>query len=255
MTMRLRQIALASNDLNEVVHGLEEVFGLQVAYNDPGIHHYGLKNAVLPAGSGFLEVVQPIADNASAARFLARRRGDAGYMVIIQAPDAEAERARVTALGVRVVDDIDTPAYRASHFHPADFGGMLVSIDQQRTAPDYLEPFGDWWPAGKNWREFRTQTVLDVDGLTLSSADPHALAGLWSKLLGRSLDPVDGLSLPLAKGVIRFRQGDDPLTWISRIDLKVTDVDDVLDRARADDLDVDEDGGVLIGGVRFRPVM
>jgi hypothetical protein len=44
------------------------------------------------------------------------------------------------------------------------------------------------------------------------------------------------------------------MTWISRIDLKVADVEDVLDRARGDGLDVDEDDGVLIGGVRFRPV-
>ena len=56
-------------------------------------------------------------------------------------------------MGVRVVDDIDRPDYRASHFHPADFGGMLVSIDQQRSAPDHLEPFGDWLPAGQDWRD------------------------------------------------------------------------------------------------------
>ncbi len=251
--MRLRQIALASNDLDKATHGLAEVFGLKVAFNDPGIHHYGLKNAVLSAGTGFLEVVQPIAEGASAGRFLSRRGGDAGYMIILQDPDAEAQRARVSALGVRVVDDIDTPAYRASHFHPADFGGMLVSIDQQRTEPDYLEPFGDWWPAGKTWRETRTQTVVDIEGLTLSSPDPHALAAQWSKLLEAPLDPDNGLRLPLTKGVISFCQGEDAMTWISRIDLKVADVEDVLDRARADGLDVDDDG-VLIGGVRFRPV-
>ena len=251
--MRIRQIALASNNLDKAVHGLAEVFGLKVAYNDPGVAHYGLKNAVLSAGTGFLEVVQPIADGASAGRFLARRGGDAGYMVILQAADAEAERARVTALGVRVVDDIDSPAYRASHFHPADFGGMLVSIDQQRTAADYLEPYGDWWPAGKAWRDTRTQTVLDIEGLTLSCPDPAALAGLWSKLLGAPLDPADSLRLPLTKGVVRFREGDGPMTWIARIDLKVADVEDALDRARADGLDVNDDG-VLLGGVRFRPV-
>lgn len=250
--MRLRQIALASNDLDKATHGLAEVFGLKVAFNDPGIHHYGLKNAVLSAGTGFLEVVQPIAEGASAGRFLSRRGGDAGYMIILQDPDAEAQRARVSALGVRVVDDIDTPAYRASHFHPADFGGMLVSIDQQRTEPDYLEPFGDWWPAGKTWRETRTHTVLDIEGLTLASPDPHALAAQWSKLLGGPLDPANDLHLPLAKGLISFCQGEDAMTWISRIDLKVADVEDVLDRARADGLDVDDDG-VLIGGVRFRP--
>ncbi len=251
--MRLRQIALASHDLDGVTHALAEVFGLKVAFNDPNIHHYGLKNAVMPAGTGFLEVVQPIAEGASAGRFLARRGGDAGYMVIFQTDDAEAHRARVAALGVRVVDDIDTPGYRAAHFHPADFGGMLVSIDQQRSAPDHLEPFGDWWPAGPDWRAARTGTVLDLVGLTLSHPDPDALAARWSTLLDTPLDPADPRTLTLARGRVSFCEGPDALTWIAGVDLKVTDVDDVLDRARADRLDVDDDG-VLIGGVRFRPV-
>jgi hypothetical protein len=252
--MRLRQIALASYDLDAVTHSLGEVFGLKVAYNDPGVGHYGLKNAVMSAGTAFLEVVEPIKDDASAGRFLARRGGDAGYMVIIQTTDAEAERERMVALGARVVDDIDIKGYRCAHFHPAVFGGMLVSVDQQRTTNDYLEPFGDWWPAGPNWREARTGTVLDLTGITLSSPDPRALAALWSKLLATPLDPADPQHLPLAKGDVRFRAGDGPLTWISRIDLKVADAAAAFDRARADGLGVDEDEGVLIGGVRFLPV-
>lgn len=252
--MRLRQIALASRHLDRVTHALAEVFGLKVAYNDPGIHHYGLRNAVMPAGAAFLEVVEPIAADASAGRFLARRGGDAGYMVILQAPDAEAERARLVSLGAQVVDDIDSKSYRASHFHPKVFGGMLVSIDQQRTAPDYLEPYGDWWPAGPDWRAFRTGTVLDLVGITLACPEPGRLAALWSKLLALPLDGEDALRLPLRRGEVRFCEGEDDLTWISRIDLRVAEPKDALDRARADGLDVDEEGGVLIGGVRFRPV-
>jgi len=252
--MRLRQIALASNDLDAATHGLAEVFGLKVGYNDPRIDHYGLKNAVIPAGTGFLEVVEPITPTASAARFLTRRGGDAGYMVILQTADAEAERARAVSLGVRVVDDLDSPTYRCAHFHPADFGGMLVSFDEQRTESDYLDPYGDWSPAGPDWRDAQTGTVVDLVGLQLSNPDPHALAALWSRLLDAPLDPADPLRLPLAKGEVRFCESDGPMTWISRIDLKVADVEGALDRARGDGLDVDDEDGVLIGGVRFRPV-
>ncbi len=251
--MRLRQIALVAADLDPVVHQFAAVFGLKVAYNDPGVGHYGLKNAVMSAGDGFLEVVQPIAEGASAGRFLAKRGGDAGYMVIVQTADALAHRARVEALGVRVVDKIESRTYTTSHFHPLDTGGMLLSIDQQRTTEDYLDPYGDWMPAGPGWRETRTGTVLGLEGITLRNPDPEALAALWSKLLDTAPDPKDPLRLPLERGEIRFCEGDGPMTWISRVDLKVADQKDVLDRARADRLDVDEDG-VLIGGVRFRPV-
>ena len=58
--MRLRQVALASRRLDEVAAELAAVFGLKVAYNDPHIHHYGLRNAVLSTGTGFLEIVEPV---------------------------------------------------------------------------------------------------------------------------------------------------------------------------------------------------
>lgn len=253
--MRLRQVALASRDLDLVAGQLRDVFGLNVAYNDPGIHHYGLKNAVLPAGYGFIEVVQPIREDASAARFLARRGGDAGYMVILQTADAEAERARVVALGVRVVDDIDSAHYRCAHFHPADFGGVLVSFDQQRTETDPLVPDGDWWPAGPDWREARSGDVSDVAAVTLATGDPDALARRWSERLDRPLDPSDPGRLPLDRGVVRFvrARGSDTATTIRAIDLEVADIALITRRARSAGLDIDPDG-VLIGGVRFRPV-
>ena len=251
--MRLRQIALVSSDLDAVTAALETVFGLMVAYNDPGVAHYGLKNAVMSAGDGFLEVVQPVAENASAGRFLAKRCGDAGYMVIVQSADAAAHRARILDLGVRVVDDIDTRTYRASHFHPLDTGGMLLSIDEQRTAPDYLEPFGDWMPAGKDWRDTRTDIVTGLEGITLAGADPAARAALWSRLMDVAPDPADPLRLELARGEIRFAKGEGPLTWITHVDLRVADPAAALERARAAGLPV-ADGAVTIGGVGFRPV-
>jgi hypothetical protein len=251
--MRLRQVALASSHLDAVVGALADVFGLRVAYNDPHIHHYGLRNAVLSAGPAFLEVVEPVREDASAARFL-RRRGDAGYMVILQDADAGAHRARLLDMGVRVVDDIDRPDYRASHYHPADFGGVLVSIDEQRSAPDYLEAYGDWMPAGPDWRATRTNEVLDLTGVTVTAVDPDALARRWANLLDQPLDPTDSRLLRLTRGDIRFSGGSPGQgTAIAAITLKVADPDAALRRAGDAGLDVTPEG-VLIGGVRFRAV-
>src|SRR5258708_14749396 len=174
--MRLRQIALASRNLDAVTDNLATVFGLKVAFRDPHIIHYGLRNAVIPAGAAFLEILEPVRPDASAARFLARRGSDAGYMLILQVADAEAERARISNLGVRVVDDIDRPGYRAAHFHPNDFGGVLTSVDQQRMTGDLLDPFGEGWPAGPEGREARTHRVLDVTAAGLAAAGPARLA-------------------------------------------------------------------------------
>src|SRR6185503_758085 len=127
-------------------------------------------NAVLPVGASFLEVVEPIRPDASAARHLARRGGDAGYMLIVQVGDAPAEQARAEALGVRVVDRIDSPAYYCAHFHPADFGGMLVSFDQQRTETDPLRDAGDWMPAGDDWAKAQPEGVGEIAAVVMSAA-------------------------------------------------------------------------------------
>ena len=251
--MRLRQIALATRDIDTVTASLAAVFGLKVAFRDPQIVHYGLKNAVCPVGAAFIEVLEPIRADASAARFLERRGGDAGYMLIFQAPDAATERARVAALGVRVVDDIDRPDYRASHFHPGDFGGVLTSIDQQRTVTDYLDPHGDWWPAGPDWRAARSVDVLDLTAVTLASSDPGALAARWSVLTGRPLDPHDPRRLPLDRGELRFVEGEASGIQFRGVELRVADPDAAVERALRAGLDVDDEG-ILIAGVRFRPM-
>jgi hypothetical protein len=253
--MRVRQVALVSGDLQRVTDALGAAFGLQVAYNDPHIHHYGLKNAVLPAGGAFIEVVEPIRDDASAARHLKRRGGDAGYMVIVQVGDAPAEQVRAEDLGVRVVDRIDTPAYYCAHFHPADFGGMLVSFDQQRTETDPLASGGDWMPAGPDWSRVQAADVADIAAVVLSAADPHALARRWSELFGRPLDPADPRRLPLDRGEIRFVAGGEGApTLIEGLDISVGDRDAVLRKAQAAGLETTADG-VRIGGVVMRPVV
>ena len=67
------------------------------------MEYFGLNNIVMPVGGEFLEVVAPFRDDASGARYLARRGGDAGYMVILQDEDALAHRERLEAAGVRVI--------------------------------------------------------------------------------------------------------------------------------------------------------
>jgi hypothetical protein len=252
--MRVRQVAVVSGDLEATVKALDDAFGMKVAYNDPGVAHYGLKNAVLPAGGGFIEVVQPVRDDASAARHLQRRGGDAGYMVIMQVADAPAEQARAEALGVRVVDTIDTKGYYCAHFHPADFGGMLVSFDQQRTETDPLRDGGDWMPAGGDWARVQTEDVRDISAVVMSAADPFALAQRWSDLFGRPLDPADPLRLPLDRGEIRFVAGGAGApTLIEGLDVTVRDPAEVKRRAQAAGLETQADG-VRIGGVVLRPV-
>lgn len=197
--MRLRQIALVAHDLAKNADDLTAVLGLSVGYRDPEVGKYGLHNIVAPIGSDFLEIVSPTVDGTSAGRYLERRGGDGGYMVILQGPDAAADRRRLEAMGVRVVEKIDRPVYVASHFHPADTGGILLSVDSV-PGGDWRDDDCEWPPGGPQWRSHRRDGVRLV-GAELQADDPDAFAALWSRLLGL---PVQDRTIRLSNASLRF---------------------------------------------------
>src|SRR5208282_1641317 len=178
--MRLRQVAMMAHKIDPVAGQLDEVFGLKVGFRDPGVEYFGLANVVMPAGGEFLEVLEPFRDDASGARYLARRGGDAGYMVILQDADALAHRARLEAMGVRLIARSPDRRYQFTHFHPGDCAGVLMSIDSVVGDAGWRDAKSDWPPAGPGWRDFESEESLGIVSVTIQSRDPVAAAERWS---------------------------------------------------------------------------
>ncbi|MDF3074832.1 MAG: hypothetical protein K0S54_2499 [Alphaproteobacteria bacterium] len=234
--MRLRQIAFVAKDLKATTDELCSVLGLDVAYRDPGVGKWGLENIVVPIGGDFLEIVAPKEDNTSAGRYIERRKGDGGYMVILQVPDAIAYRQRLHELGIRAVATRDQHDYTYTHFHPADVGGFLLSIDQVEPDADWKQKLCSWVPAGPDWKSHvREDGALALKGVELQSADPVATAELWGRLLDRPVKSEKGrLHIPLDMGEIRFIEAKDGRgPGISALDIKVKDKAATLAAAKA----------------------
>jgi hypothetical protein len=122
---RLRQAVLAARSLEPVVETLSSALGLGEPFSDPGVGHFGLRNAVFALGDTFLEVVSPVRDGTSAGRLLERRGGDCGYMLMFQVADLAAARLRDApvvgerwrsaiggGVGVEAVEVVEDPAER-----------------------------------------------------------------------------------------------------------------------------------------------
>jgi hypothetical protein len=200
MSVRLRQVALVASRLQPLVDDLVAELGVEAEpFRDPGVRVFGLENAVLALGDTFLEVVSPVQPDTTAGRYLERRGGDGGYMAIFQVDDLEAARARVERLGIRVVWRSDHEDIAGTHLHPKDVPGALVSID-------WADPPGSWRWAGPDW----TKTVPEhpgggIVGITVQTANPHALAARWAEVLG--LDVVvdgEGARVPLTGAEASF---------------------------------------------------
>ena len=106
-------------------------------------------------------------------------------MVIIQVPDAKAERERVTGLGVRAVAQKDLAEYKYTHFHPSDTSGVLLSLDTT-FAPPGVEPALWWPPAEKDWlKHARSDVTNGLAGVEIQAEDRTRPPRSWSKLLNR----------------------------------------------------------------------
>src|SRR2546428_5323915 len=242
--MHIRQIALVARALEPVVADLCAVFGLEVGFRDPGVGVFGLHNAVMPVGTTFLEVVSPTRDGTTAGRLLDKRGGDGGYMVILQTADLGADRARLAALGVRIVWQVALDDVATVHLHPRDVGGAIVSLDQP-------VPPESWRWGGPEWRaEVRTDVVRGISGVTIQAEDPPRMAARWAEVLGLPAPRAPEAMLRLSPGAIHFV----PITdgrgeGVCALGIAATDAARALATARARGLAV-SGRSVSVGGVR-----
>lgn len=208
MSLRMRQICLVARDLSSVVDQLHAVLGLEVCHRDPGVGKYGLENALFPVGDKFLEVVAPVREGTTAGRYLDRRGGDGGYMVITQCDDLAARRKRCETVGIRVANEIGYPEYRELQLHPRDVGGAMLSFAWQEGA---REPGGPWHPAASDGRvPVKPGLITAMTGAELQSEDPDRLARRWSDVIERPVRMHDGQRvIALDDATLRFTEATD----------------------------------------------
>jgi len=218
--VRIRQVALCTDDIWREEKRLVTALDIAGVHRDPP-NVFEMRNTVFAVGDTFLEILQPVAESAPSARFLAKHGGPGGYMLLLQVGDRDAARARVDELGVRVVHD-SPPARQhgveasALHLHPADTGGTLISIDT-------MDPPDGWAWGGRAWKGHAHTDVVDgIVGVELRSHDPDQLAERFGRLVGRAVD--GDRTIGLDGGEVRVVEGPagspDQLT---AIDMHATD--------------------------------
>lgn len=254
MWIRLRQIAVVTEDLWRSALDIGTVLGLEACYTDPGVKQFGLKNQLWPIGSQFLEVVTPIAENTAGGRYMQRRGGDSGYMFITQVDDVARRRARADELGIRIAFDLSHPeaGHDGIQLHPGDTGGTFFEMDQM-TMKGGDEVGGPWVPAGRNWQPYvRTDHISAISAAEIQSPEPEPLARRWAEMAEIDLE-TDGDGNPrfqLDNATVRFVEAEDGRgEGLGGIDVVTEDRDAVLAGARARDCYVSDDE-VAVAGLR-----
>jgi hypothetical protein len=253
MTIQLRQICLVAQKLEPVIQDLTGILGINRCYVDPGVGHFGLENTLMPIGRNFLEVVAPIQEGTAGGRYLDRRNGDGGYMVITQADSKESQQAvRQNALenGVRVAYESERNDWNLCQLHPGDMKAAFLEIES-----DAHNDFnGHWHPVGgTGWEDKVKQDVtLDYRGVELQSNDPVGLAELWGTVAGLPVERRGSeLVMELNNVTIRFvEEVDGRGPGLGGLDIAVIDRDHILDAAKERGCYVNDDR-VDICGTRW----
>ena len=253
MTIQLRQICLVARRLEPVIQDLTAILGINTCFVDPGVGVFGLENTLMPIGRNFLEVVSPIKENTAGGRYLDRRNGDGGYMVITQADSLESQQQiRQNALnnGVRVAHETVRKDWNLCQLHPGDLKAAFFEIES-----DSFNDFqGHWNPVGGlGWEDKVKQDVItNYIGVELQSEDPFELAELWGKVAGLDIERNGAeFSMDLNNATIRFVEAKDGRgPGLGGIDVAVADRDHILSEAEKRDCFVSEDR-VDICGTRW----
>ena len=92
----------------------------------------GTRVAMYPVGESRVELLEAIGEDTPIAKFLAKR-GPGIHHLCFEVDDIEAEIARITATGMRLLGNPPSPGAHGSlvaFIHPADTGGVLVELNQ-----------------------------------------------------------------------------------------------------------------------------
>jgi methylmalonyl-CoA/ethylmalonyl-CoA epimerase len=135
---RIDHVGIACHDLAGAVAFYESTFGLIVASREEnaeqGVREALLRVADAPAGTSYVQLLEPLGPETPVGRFLARH-GEGVHHIGYGVTDIEAALASIGATGVRLLDA--RPRHGSmgasiAFLHPKDVGVVLTELVQAR---------------------------------------------------------------------------------------------------------------------------
>jgi Glyoxalase-like domain len=249
--LRLRQICLVAAELEPAIADIGAIFGINICHRDPNVASFGVHNALLVAGTTFIEVIAPTEPGTAAGRFLERSGGRGGYIALFDCPDPKAREAHANALGVATAFTIDRPGvYQCVQLHPRDCRATMLEFDRSEGGEELT---GNYWPAGGHWQpSIDTRVTRGVIGIEASSGDPTDLARHWSAIVERPVGDAAGIPTITVDGAtIGFVASDDGKERLDAIVLDVAQPERVMEEAHRRGRAISHNS-ILLSGVVFK---
>ena len=131
MIKNFNHVAIAVNNLDEVLALFESLFGLKPSKIEE-VPDQGVKAALIPIGSGEIELLEPIDPNGGVAKFI-ERRGEGIHHICLEVDNTDEELKSLADKGVELIDKVGRKglAGRVGFIHPKSTKGVLIEIAQK----------------------------------------------------------------------------------------------------------------------------
>ncbi|SDJ40984.1 Glyoxalase-like domain-containing protein [Frankineae bacterium MT45] len=191
----IRQLVFLAADLESTLAAARAELGLGAGVKDAeGMAALGFIHEVLTIDQTFLEFSAPLGPDTLPGRLVAKR-GDLGYMVVVQVADIEATKAKAAELGLKPVFETPYEEHTITQWHPRDLG-TLAELDQ-------IRPAETWHMAPQIFANGSTDVVGDFVAIEVAVPDPAAMAARWAEVLSIPVGD-DGTHVELAGRRLRF---------------------------------------------------
>lgn len=180
--VRLRQVAIATDDIAGVGDRIRAEYRLGPGFADPELDRWGILDDTIPIADAFLELVAPSRPDHPMSSFLASRSGGGGYCLSVQHPESRAAAARAAELGVRLAVEVeDFQGAYIVQLNPADVG-VLLEFDGVTDRDRWF-----WDDRPDNVPTPADARIIDIVSVTIAVDAPDEMADRWRYIIG-----VDG---------------------------------------------------------------
>ena len=128
---KLDHIGIAVRSIEEAT--IWRALGLDVTHVET-VASQGVKTAFLPVGDANVELLEPLDETSTIAKFIARR-GEGIHHICLRVDDIEAHLTRLQAAGFRLINPHPVPGAhgcRVAFLHPAAGNGVLIELSEKR---------------------------------------------------------------------------------------------------------------------------
>jgi methylmalonyl-CoA/ethylmalonyl-CoA epimerase len=125
--MRFDHAGIATRDADSLVFLFEDLLGVEVAHQE---WFDGMKLVFLEVGEGYLEVIEPIDEEGTIAKYL-DREGPGIHHLAFATDDIGAALERADERGIERIDEEPRKGawgHTVAFLHPRDTGGVLVEF-------------------------------------------------------------------------------------------------------------------------------